>query len=154
MSSKSDFSYFSLIFDAKKVIESTNIKRKALEIVHQKENDLFIDNQLFDFYLSKNQIIIEKLTPELIYEDFIEDENSDKIFKNICKNARLNPKENFLLILENYQFGNLENIFKDILTIIYKNRKNQEFYLNFKYTKDLFSIPNNLYILGVINKRY
>ena len=37
MSSKSDFSYFSLIFDDKKVIESTNIKRKALEIV-QKRN--------------------------------------------------------------------------------------------------------------------
>ena len=73
MSSKSDFSYFSLIFDAKKVIESTNNKRKALEIVHQKENDLSIDNQLFDFYLNKNQIIIEKLTPKLIYENFIED---------------------------------------------------------------------------------
>ena len=35
MSSKSDFSY--LLFDDKKVIESTNIKRKALEIV-QKRN--------------------------------------------------------------------------------------------------------------------
>ena len=92
------------------IIESTNIKRKAIEIVHQKENDLSIDNQLFDFYLNKNQIIIEKLTPKLIYKDFIEDENSDKIFKIICKNAELNPKENFLLILENYQFRNLENI--------------------------------------------
>ena len=40
MSSKSDFSYFSLIFDDKKVIESINIKRKALELVHQKENNL------------------------------------------------------------------------------------------------------------------
>ena len=89
MSSKSDFSYFSLVFDDKRVIESTNIKRKALEIVHEKESDLFIDNQLFNFYLNKNQIIIEKLTHELIYEDFIEDENSDKIFKIICKNARL-----------------------------------------------------------------
>lgn len=67
MSSKSDFPYFSLTFDDKKVIESFNIKRKALEIVHQKENNLFIDNQLFDFYLNKNQIIIEKLTPKLIY---------------------------------------------------------------------------------------
>ena len=153
MSSKSDFSYFSLIFDDKRVIESTNIKRKALKIVNQKGNDLSIDNQLFDFYLTKNQIIIEKLTPKLIYEDFIEDENSDKIFKIVCKNARLNPKENFLLILENYQFGNLENIFEDILPIIYKNR-NQDFYLNSKYKKDLFSIPSNLYILGVINKRY
>ena len=114
---------------------------------------MFIDNQLFDFYLNKNQIIIEKLTPKLIYKDFIEDENSDKIFKIICKNARLNPKDNFLLILENYQFGNLENIFEDILPIIYKNRK-QEFYLNSKYSKNLFSIPSNLYILGVINKRY
>ena len=40
MSSKSDFSYFSLIFDDKKVIESTNIKRRDLEIVHQKETSL------------------------------------------------------------------------------------------------------------------
>jgi predicted RNA methylase len=71
MSSKSDFSYFSLVFDDKRVIESTNIKRKALEIVHQKENALSIDNQLFNFDLNKNQIIIEKLTPELIYEDFV-----------------------------------------------------------------------------------
>lgn len=85
MSSKSNFSYFSLIFDDKKVIESFNIKRKALEIVHQKENNLFLDNQLFDFYLNKNQIIIEKLTPELIYENFIEDENSDKILKSFVK---------------------------------------------------------------------
>lgn len=30
MSSKSDFPYFSLVFDDKRVIESTNIKRKAL----------------------------------------------------------------------------------------------------------------------------
>lgn len=85
MSSKSNFSYFSLIFDDKKVIESFNIKRKALEIVHQKENNLFFDNQLFDLYLNKNQIIIEKLTPELIYENFIEDENSDKILKSFVK---------------------------------------------------------------------
>ena len=129
MSSKSDLSHFSLVFDDKKVTESTNIKRKALEIVNQKENTLSIGNHLFDFYLNKNQIIIEKLSPELIYEDFIEDKNSDKIFKMVCKNVRLNPKENFLLILENYQFGNLENIFEDILPIIYKNRK-QDFYLN------------------------
>ena len=73
MSLKSDFSCFSLIFNDKRVLESTNIKRKAIEIVHQKENDLSIDNQLFDFYLNKNQIIIEKLTPKLIYENFIED---------------------------------------------------------------------------------
>lgn len=123
MSSKSDSSNFSLVFNDKRVLESTNVKKKALEIVYQKENILSIDNQLFDFYLNKNQIIIEKLTSELIYEDFIEDENRDKTFKIICKNARLNPKENFLLILENYQFGNLENIFEDILPIIYKNRK-------------------------------
>ena len=38
-----------------------------------KKNTLLIDNQLFDFYLNKNQIIIEKLTPKLIYENFIED---------------------------------------------------------------------------------
>ena len=42
MSLKSDFSCFSLIFNDKRVIESTNIKRKAIEIVHQKENDLSI----------------------------------------------------------------------------------------------------------------
>ena len=42
MSSKSDFPYFTLIFDDKKVIESTNIKRRDLEIVHQKETSLDI----------------------------------------------------------------------------------------------------------------
>lgn len=98
MFSKSDFSYFSLVFDDKRVIESTNIKRKALEILHQKENALVIDNQLFGFYFNKNQIIIEKLTPELVYEDFIEDENSDKIFYSFLKIINLEIWKIFLKI--------------------------------------------------------
>lgn len=45
--------------------------REGFSLGEQKENALSIDNQLFNFDLNKNQIIIEKLTPELIYEDFV-----------------------------------------------------------------------------------
>ena len=59
MSSKSDFTYFTLIFYDKKVIESTNIKRRDLEIVHQKETSLdktFLTIVLYSILLSRLQI--------------------------------------------------------------------------------------------------
>lgn len=127
---------------------------------------LEIKNLAFEYYKNQEQIIIIKLSQNLTYEGFIEkkcsNSNTDlnrnfenKLFKELCLKALINPHKNYVLVLENYQIGNIDNIFENIKYLFESSKRlgnRAELKVKLKYENCDFGIPNNLYILGIISK--
>ncbi len=91
------------------------------------------------------------------YEDFIfgyqPDGNEFKptpgIFYSFCKKAEKSDKPYFFIIDE-INRGNLSKIFGELFMLI-ENDKRGNYYLTLSHTKEPFSVPKNLYIIGMMN---
>lgn len=93
------------------------------------------------------------------YEDFIEgfrpQTNSngfvicDGVFKKFCQKAKEDPDNKYFFIVDEINRGNLSKIFGELFMLIEKDKRNIE--LPLLYSGDMFSIPNNLYFIGMMN---
>jgi 5-methylcytosine-specific restriction protein B len=103
---------------------------------------------------------IIQLHPSYSYEEFIGgikwDPKSEKpiyeegILLNLCKEADRKPSENFLLIIDEINRGNLSNIFGEAIMALDREYK-VTLKVNLEVKNGLFFIPKNLYILGTMN---
>ena len=71
------------------------------------------------------------------------------IFYQFCETARKNPEKKHFFIIDEINRGNLSKIFGELLMLIEKDYRKESAAL--AYSKEQFSVPENLYIIGMMN---
>lgn len=70
-------------------------------------------------------------------------------FYNFCKKAEEHPDKDFFFIIDEINRGNLSKIFGELLMLIEKSYRGHS--LKLAYRNEQFSVPENLYIIGMMN---
>lgn len=91
------------------------------------------------------------------YEDFIMGfrpsdngfELSKGAFYNFCKKAELDVSNDYFFIIDEINRGNLSKIFGELFMLIENDKRGAS--LQLVYSDEKFSIPENLYIIGMMN---
>ncbi len=91
------------------------------------------------------------------YEDFImgirPTENGYKrhpgVFYEFCKRAEKDIENDYFFIIDEINRGNMSKIFGELLMLIEKDKRGRE--LKPLYTDENFSVPSNVYIIGMMN---
>lgn len=114
----------------------------------------------------EGRIMFTTFHQSMSYEDFIEGikpvvkngnvtyEVQDGIFKKICKKAKADKDNKYMLIIDEINRGNVAAIFGELITLIEDSKRAGEkeaISVTLPYSTDTFSVPNNLYILGTMN---
>lgn len=71
------------------------------------------------------------------------------IFYNFCDKAKKDKGSKYFLIIDEINRGNLSKIFGELLMLIEEDKRGDEATL--AYSKKKFSVPQNLYIIGMMN---
>lgn len=151
---------------------------KALEILGYKGSDDRAEKlKAFKRYRDvEHRILFTTFHQSMSYEDFVEgikpvmtsvSEESvgyrieDGIFKKIAlkaakatKTAKDSENINYVLIIDEINRGNIANIFGELITLIEDSKRsgeNEAISVKLPYSKETFSVPNNLYIIGTMN---
>ena len=94
------------------------------------------------------------------YEDFIEGfrpsvngtgfEIKKGVFYNFCMKAENDSENDYFFIIDEINRGNLSKIFGELFTLIEADKRGKR-KMELLYSSDNFSVPQNVYIIGMMN---
>ena len=102
--------------------------------------------------------------PSYTYEDFIEGFRpadaggaggglslslEDGVFKKVCRAAQANPGRPYLLLIDEINRGNVAKIMGELLTLLERDKRGLT--LTLPQSKETFSVPPNVFLLGTMN---
>lgn len=151
----------------KKPVEYVSGATKFLETWYNNdEADRDKALEMFNDLKTNGRIVFTTFHQSMSYEDFIEGikpvlsgrsigyKIEDGIFKQISKAAAADPANNYVLIIDEINRGNVANIFGELITLIEEDKRlgnSEEMTCTLPYSKEEFGVPKNLYIIGTMN---
>ena len=71
-------------------------------------------------------------------------------FMRMCEDARANPDDRYVMVIDEINRGNLSRVFGELLSLIEKDKRGEEFEVMLSGGRP-FSVPENVYLLGTMN---
>ncbi len=94
------------------------------------------------------------------YEDFVEGFRPTKgggfdlkpgVFRRFCERAQANPDIPHVFIIDEINRGNLSRIFGELLMLIERDKRSEDYAVALTYSDTRFHVPENIFILGMMN---
>ena len=93
------------------------------------------------------------------YEDFIEGyrpsvtgfELEKGAFYTFCKKAAEDDENEYFFIIDEINRGNLSKIFGELFMLIENDKRGSKNKLQLLYSRELFHVPSNVYLIGMMN---
>ncbi len=92
------------------------------------------------------------------YEDFVQGLRptkdghfavKDGCFYRLCRRALANPSQDFFLVIDEINRGNLSKILGELMMLIETDKRGQE--LTLAYSEEAFTVPSNIHLIGTMN---
>lgn len=93
---------------------------------------------------------VEGIKPKIDDKGQLAYEIEDGIFKRICNDARKQPQNKFVLVIDEINRGNISKILGELITLL-DNDKRETFQVNLAYSKERFTVPKNVFIICTMN---
>jgi len=143
--------------------------RRAVRIADGEAANEMDKHQLksrYDALVEDGRVAFVTFHQSFCYEDFVEGlkaktvDNTiryfiDKgIFQSIAEKAQGDPKNGYVLIIDEINRGNVSSIFGELITLLESSKRedaSDAVSVTLPYSKKPFSVPSNLYLIGTMN---
>lgn len=140
------------------------VENKHWAVVQQMDQNTI--QKRMESYMDAGQVVFTTFHQSMSYEDFVEGIKptvvnnqvhyavKDGLLKTLVQNAINDPEKIFVLIIDELNRGNVANIFGELITLLEEDKRLQQantLKIQLPYSKQLFSLPPNLYCIATMN---
>jgi MoxR-like ATPase len=108
---------------------------------------------------SRRRVTMVQFHQSYGYEDFIQGYRPtgtgftlrNGIFYDFCAKAREDPKKDYVFIIDEINRGNLSKVFGELMMLVEPDKRGDEWSIPLAYSGERFSVPQNVYLLGLMN---